>query len=333
MRRVNQEVRGPTWPFDLTSAVKEGGFGSADSHHMKTAATGSGLGNQVPAAAGAISNLELQMHAHTAIKPARVQIGDVDLEQIFYKGEPVATFAQIDRAHKRPDGTAKRNFDENRERFLSGQDFVELNRDEIRTDLGEGVFSKFAPRGHLITRRGYLKIAKSLTDDLAWSVFDDMVERYFAVERRSVITAGVAVKDAVTVFSAYKRFGRMIGLDKNQALIAANQATLKRTGQNMLADVGVTHLTAPEQVSILTPSEIGERLGGLSGKRVNQEIAALGLQVAVQMPKGGKAWEPTPAGAPYAKWLDTGKRHGDGVPVRQLKWLSTLLGLLRKEAA
>jgi hypothetical protein len=128
MAGADQSAAGRGWPFDQTSAGKESGFGSADSPHMKTAATGSGLGNQVPAAAGAISNMEMQMHAHTAIKPGRVQIGDIDLDQIFYRGEPVVTLAQIDKAHKRPDDTAGRNFRSNRTRFQEGVDFITLDQ-------------------------------------------------------------------------------------------------------------------------------------------------------------------------------------------------------------
>jgi len=131
--------------------------------------------------------MELQMQTHTDTKPGRVQIGDVDLDQIFYKGEPVVTFAQIDRAHKRPDGTAKRNYNENKDRFAAGVDFVELTSDEIRTMSEMGAFPPRTARGIIITRRGYLKLVKSLGDDLAWAVFDDMIERYFAAERQPQI--------------------------------------------------------------------------------------------------------------------------------------------------
>ncbi|HAO2891893.1 TPA: hypothetical protein IHM15_004493, partial [Escherichia coli] len=70
------------------------------------------------------------------------------------------------------------------------EDFVTLNQpDEIRR-LG---FSR--PQGGtpasviLVTRRGYLKIVKSLNDDKAWQVFDEMIERYFAAERPRSLTA------------------------------------------------------------------------------------------------------------------------------------------------
>lgn len=156
----------------------------------RTAATGELVGAYAPAAAGSTHSMELQkMQTHTDTKPGRVQIGDVDLDQIFYRGEPVVTLAQIDKAHKRPDDTAGRNFRANKSaRFTEGVDFVTLDQpDEIRR-LG---FTR--PQGGtaasvtLITRRGYLKLVKSLNDDLAWSVFDDMIERYFAVEVRQQI--------------------------------------------------------------------------------------------------------------------------------------------------
>jgi len=120
---------------------------------------------------------------------ACVQVAGTAIQKITYRDQHVVTFAMIDRLHGRVDGTAKRNFDENRVRFLSQEDFVELSSDEIRTDLPTGVFSKFAPRGFLLTRRGYLKIVKSLNDDKAWEVFDEMISRYFAVESPASVPA------------------------------------------------------------------------------------------------------------------------------------------------
>lgn len=113
-------------------------------------------------------------------------ISGTEIRKIEYRGQQVVTFAMIDKVHGRPKDTAKRSFDENRERFVSGEDFFEVGRDEIRTNLPGEVFSKYAPKGHLITKRGYLKIAKTLGDDKAWEVFDEMIERYFAAEQKAV---------------------------------------------------------------------------------------------------------------------------------------------------
>ncbi len=123
-------------------------------------------------------------------KRAVVQIGETEIQKIEYRDQQVVTFAMIDKVHGRVDGTAGRTFRENKTRFVDGEDFCILNQpDEIRR-LG---FTR--PQGGtpatvvLVTRRGYLKVTKSLNDDRAWEVFDQMVERYFAVEQQRSVTA------------------------------------------------------------------------------------------------------------------------------------------------
>ncbi|TRB03480.1 hypothetical protein EXN61_21700 [Agrobacterium tumefaciens] len=113
-------------------------------------------------------------------------ISGTEIRKIEYRGHQVVTFAMIDKVHGRPDGTAGRNFRDNRDRFIESEDIITMNQpDEIRR-LG---FTR--PQGGtpasviLITKRGYLKIAKTLGDDKAWEVFDEMIERYFATEQKA----------------------------------------------------------------------------------------------------------------------------------------------------
>ncbi len=83
----------------------------------------------------------------------------------WFVGKRVVTFKDIDTVHKRPDGTARRNFNQNRQRFISGVDFysVEITNDEFRRQFG---ISKNAGRTiTLITETGYLMLMKSFTDD------------------------------------------------------------------------------------------------------------------------------------------------------------------------
>lgn len=102
--------------------------------------------------------------AHISTKRAArgfVRRNDTPDTRVEFRGEPVVTFAMVDKVHQRPDGTAKRTFSENRERFLAGEDFIEVGRDEIRT---MSIFPTRTARATLITRRGYLKLVKPLTD-------------------------------------------------------------------------------------------------------------------------------------------------------------------------
>ncbi|MBE6890036.1 MAG: ORF6N domain-containing protein [Ruminococcaceae bacterium] len=91
-----------------------------------------------------------------------------------YKGQRVLTFKDIDKAHCRVDGTAHRSFKANRKRFIEGVDYYRLKKDEIRP------FGINSPNGAIvITESGYLMLAKSFTDDLAWTVQRELVNCYF----------------------------------------------------------------------------------------------------------------------------------------------------------
>ncbi|WP_018249752.1 ORF6N domain-containing protein [Orenia marismortui] len=102
-----------------------------------------------------------------------------------YDNQRVIIFEDIDRLHKRSSGTAKRNFNKNKEYLIKGEDYFILKEealDEFRTNLPEGVISKFAPSLVLIAESGYLMIVKSLQDDLAWQVQRTLVKNYFRVK-------------------------------------------------------------------------------------------------------------------------------------------------------
>lgn len=96
-----------------------------------------------------------------------------------YKGQNVVTFRDIDLVHGRAKGTAKRNFQNNKERFIEGVDYFKVCVDEIRTNKIMDISSKLHADIALITESGYLMLAKSFTDDLAWKVQRQLVNFYF----------------------------------------------------------------------------------------------------------------------------------------------------------
>lgn len=130
--------------------------------------------------------------------------------------------------------------------------------------------------------------------------------------------------DPVKEFKALFGVAKLIGLDKNAAAISANQAVTHLTGTNLLSLLGQTHLEQPEQTQYFTPTELGEQLK-LSGRKINMLLAEAGFQA-----KRGEVWEVQDAGREFAKIYDTGKRHGSGVPIQQIKWAATVLPLLKQ---
>lgn len=95
-----------------------------------------------------------------------------------YRGERVITFKDMDTLHQRPDGTARRNFNANRRRFIEGEDYFVRNSYEAKMEFG-----MTAPNGLvLLTKMGYLMLVKSFTDDLAWMVQRQLVKSYFEAQ-------------------------------------------------------------------------------------------------------------------------------------------------------
>lgn len=104
-----------------------------------------------------------------------IKINNQQLPIKEYNGQRVVTFKEIDTVHKRAPGTAGRSFRENRNRFIEGVDYFRRNSSEARNEYGIA-----APNGLvLITESGYLMLAKSFTDDLAWQVQRELVNSYF----------------------------------------------------------------------------------------------------------------------------------------------------------
>lgn len=96
-----------------------------------------------------------------------------------YQGKRVVTFKDIDTVHKRREGTASRNFNQNRNRFIEDVDFfkIKITDNEIRSQFG--ISPNAGGTVMLITETGYLMLVKSFTDELAWKVQRELVDSYF----------------------------------------------------------------------------------------------------------------------------------------------------------
>lgn len=113
-----------------------------------------------------------------------IKVGNHEIATKEFKGQRVVTFKDIDLVHERPDGTAGRNYSDNRKRFIKDVDYFEVSRNEVGTNFVETYgFGNTAPKGILITEQGYLMLVKSFTDDLAWEVQRQLVNTYFKVKK------------------------------------------------------------------------------------------------------------------------------------------------------
>lgn len=142
-----------------------------------------------------------------------------------------------------------------------------------------------------------------------------------------------AISRASAIAGALDAAARAFGFDDNMRLLSVNQAVQKRTGVNLLGELGATHLLTPGNVQYLTPTELG-RDYDMSAIAVNRALRDLGYQVQRQDAKGKNVWHLTDKGRDAgARLMDTGKKHGDGTAVQQVKWPESVGRLLMEDAA
>lgn len=107
-----------------------------------------------------------------------VMINGTEMAVREWQGQRVVTFADIDRVHQRPEGTARKRFNDNKKHFILGVDYFVRKTDEAKKEFGV-----IAPNGLiLLTEQGYLMVVKSLKDDLAWKVQRELVNSYFKLK-------------------------------------------------------------------------------------------------------------------------------------------------------
>lgn len=126
-----------------------------------------------------------------------VKINNTDLSVKEFNGQRVVTFKDIDMLHERVEGTAKRNFNENKKHLIQNVDYFLIKGEELR-ELKQStnfVLSN-AKEITLITESGYLMLVKSLQDDLAWKVQRELVNNYFRV-KESIQAKPTCIEDVL----------------------------------------------------------------------------------------------------------------------------------------
>ncbi|TDO92298.1 ORF6N domain-containing protein [Halanaerobium saccharolyticum] len=111
-----------------------------------------------------------------------ININNHDLKVKRFNDERIITFREIDTVHERVSGTAGRNFRDNKEYFIEGEDYFELKGTDaynFATTYNIGTNPSKVRNLILITESGYLLIVKTLQDDLAWEVQRKLIKNYF----------------------------------------------------------------------------------------------------------------------------------------------------------
>jgi len=262
-----------------------------------------------------------------------IKIEGSEVTRIIYKGKPVVTLKMVDELHKRPEGTARKAFNRNKERFVEGYHYFNVPYKEwtnivsVRlTDAHEedGSPSNGRPEGGyrgdiiFITEPGYLLIVKPFSDDLAWKVQDALIKDYF--ETKETLSRMAALS---TEFEAFIHIAKLAGLEGNQAILCGNKGMINYYGKDCLGIIGATHLINSKQERLLTPTELGKDLG-ISAQSANKLLVESGIIEPKRDHKNKVFYLPTEKGTPFCVLMDTGKQRSNGTPVHQLKFYESI---------
>ncbi|MBV5310892.1 Rha family transcriptional regulator [Chromatium okenii] len=133
-----------------------------------------------------------------------------------------------------------------------------------------------------------------------------------------------AEQRAAELAPSFVAAAKAFGFEGNQATLSADKAIKALTGVGLLALMGHTHLVAEVQAPLLTVTDLGKRLG-LSPNETNMVLVRCKLQTDHRDLKQRLYYELTPEGRAFGVYLDTGKTHSNGTPIRQIKWHSTVV--------
>ncbi len=197
---------------------------------------------------------------------------------------------------------------------------LSLENNELRSDM------QFIPESDVyrLVMRSKLESAEAFQDWVVEEVLPSIRKTgaYSAPAQPAKQNLSQLNKDAKALASLAKIFG----LSGNQALLSVDSALKKINSVSPIALLGI-ELIASAKEKLLTATEIGKQLD-LSAVKTNLLLEDKGFQKSYIDTKNNKAWELTDKGKPFAELLDTGKKHGDGTPVQQIKWRSDVVDVL-----
>jgi hypothetical protein len=188
---------------------------------------------------------------------------------LVFGGERCITFKQVDEMHERPSGTARKAFNNHRERMTEGKHFYSLPLKDFR-QLGEHC-SPNSTEGnpnqpvYLLTEKGYTMLVKPLNDDRAWAIQEELVDGYFRVREaqheltqlcQAIGNLATRLDGAFVTMQALA--GQVADLAREVASIKQTQASTQGSGQISIGQ-SQAWFGLRERIRELWPTSAGTR--------------------------------------------------------------------------
>lgn len=105
-----------------------------------------------------------------------------------YNGTRVLTTQWLAECYGTTTDTITKNFNRNRDKYVEGKHFICLKGGELKEFKANGQID-ILPNVHMLylwTEKGTFLHAKSLNTDIAWEVYDRLIETYFTVKKELI---------------------------------------------------------------------------------------------------------------------------------------------------
>lgn len=252
----------------------------------------------------------------------KVEGSTIDLLIKEYEQQRVVTFKDIDELHQRAEGTAGRNFRENKDFFVEDVDYFYLTGNELKEFKQATKFvGSRAKELVLITQTGYPMLTKSMNDSLSWAVQRELVNNYFSPMKKKAGPKSLNTVLRKNVTTA--KYMEELGINKGIASAKAIELTEKETG----ADLSAWKVLLPYKIdkeTTHTPTELGKMIG-CKAQGANKLLIKYGLQIRL----ANGDYEVTELGKKYAELLPFARNgHSD----YQIKWKKSVLDVIGKGA-
>ena len=209
-----------------------------------------------------------------------VMINNIPVGIKEYQGQRVITLKDIDVVHNRPEGTARKRFNDNKKYFIEGEDYFKVCVSEIRTHKIMEISAKANEDVTFITESGYLMLVKSFTDDLAWNVQRQLVKGYFRAR----------ALDSYQIADPIERAKRWIEEQEEKKALALQLEEQKETIQEQAGQIQELSPKAEYCDAVLNADGLvsATEMAKSYGKTaiwLNKKLHELGIQY-----KHGKTW-------------------------------------------
>ena len=136
-------------------------------------------------------------------------------------------------------------------------------------------------------------------------------------------------KFLLSEFESLLKIAQLMGLEGNQARLAAVSRIRKEYKVNLLEDMGIK-LATEKQSLYLSPTEIGRLLGGVSARMVNIKLTTYGYQTNHRDKNGKLYYRLTEKGRAngLGKYFEDNKAHSDGT-CQFIRWADDIVEELR----